>query len=122
TRLAGKARRPHRAPTGLRPDRFSLRAQTARARIRRFRQGTMLAIVITAILLMLWGTPDVVGQEAPAPAPQADAAQKAVDPGEALEEAATTVQDLFAGMIALLPKLAIAMLILLFAYVLARLF
>jgi small conductance mechanosensitive channel len=81
---------------GPRPD----YAGAARTRLRRFRQGTALAVAVTGILLLLWtgqapaaaGAPGVSGQvgqtapgaQAPAPAPPAgvDTPAGAAAPGE----------------------------------------
>jgi small-conductance mechanosensitive channel len=94
----------------------------ARARLRRFRQGSVLAVAVTAILLMLWGVHDLEGQETEAPraVEQAEPAV-AADPAVALEEATGTIRDLLLGLYAMLPKIAIAILLLALAAFLASL-
>lgn len=98
--------------------------QTARSRLRRFRQGSILAVALTALLLVLFG----LGDEASA-ADAEGVAEEEADPLEALptdafdafEQAAGTVQDLIRAAIALLPRLGIALLLIPLAWVVARL-
>jgi small-conductance mechanosensitive channel len=74
------------------------------------RQGSVLAVAVTAILLMLLGVQDLNGQETAAPPAIEQAAPPvASDPAAALEEATGTVRDLLLGLYAMLPKIAIAL-------------
>jgi small conductance mechanosensitive channel len=94
----------------------------ARTRLQRFRQGSVLAVAVTAVLLMLWGVEDLNGQETAAPAAVAPAERPvAADPTAALEEATGTVRDLVLGFYAMLPAIAIAVLLIAAAAVLAAL-
>jgi small conductance mechanosensitive channel len=119
---------------------------TAQRQLSRWRQGSMLAVAMTALLLMILGAPDATGQDADplapavpateattaaqpardAPAPTAmaqDAPAQPRPPGEAAdlersaEEAASTIRDLVLGFMALLPKLLVALGVLLVAAV-----
>jgi small-conductance mechanosensitive channel len=92
----------------------------AQARLRKFRQGTALAVALTAMLLLLGGVPEITAQETGQTAANAPVHVN-TDPGAALEEATTTVRDLFGGLYGLLPKIGIALLFLLAAWGLSRL-
>jgi small conductance mechanosensitive channel len=91
----------------------------ARQSLRRFRQGTLLAVALAALLLLLL-EPGRQALVAPA-GPPAAAAQERVGPEVAAEEAAGTVRDLVIGAYALWPKILVAVGILLLAWILARL-
>ncbi|HVL36238.1 MAG TPA: mechanosensitive ion channel domain-containing protein [Burkholderiales bacterium] len=80
----------------------------ARQRLRRFRQGSMLAVAITALLLLLVGGDDTAAQPLVGEPPLPDAAA-------GLEEAAGTIRELMLGFYAFLPKLGIALFLLLVA-------
>lgn len=99
-----------RSRTGRRLDATGGYTRTASRRLTRFRQASRLAVALTGFLLFLWTTVDL--DEA--------GAQPAPAPADAVEEATSTIQDLVQGFYALLPKLAIALGILLLAYVLSR--
>jgi small conductance mechanosensitive channel len=71
--------------------------------LRRFRQGSILAVAITAWLLMMLGMPGAAQEPAPLETP---------DLQRAAEEAASTVRELLLGFMGVLPKLAVALLIL----------
>jgi small conductance mechanosensitive channel len=75
----------------------------ARHRLRRFRQGTILAVAITAWLLLMLGVPGEAQEMAGA---------EAADIQRAAEEAASTVRELTLGFMSVLPKLGIALVIL----------
>lgn len=90
----------------------------AKQRLKRFRQGSALVVAITALLLMFMSPS--YGQDTDPP--QAEAAVEVPDdPSAAVGEATTTLQDLFIGFYALLPKLAIAAVLLVIAWALTRL-
>jgi small conductance mechanosensitive channel len=119
-----------RAP--LRADRFNrfnvrTHQTQARARLRRFRQGSMLAVAITALLLMLWGLEETAAQEV---LPEAPPAQQtpADEPGpitngtRAIEEATGTIRDLVVGFFSVMPKVLIGILLLVIAGLISNLF
>lgn len=82
-------------------------------RLQRFRQGTLLAVAITALLLLVGGVPEATGQE-PAEALEDPVAVPA-DPGDALAQGVETIQELLLVAYALLPKLLIAAALILLA-------
>jgi small conductance mechanosensitive channel len=106
---------------GARVGRYQTQAQ---GRLRRFRQGSLLAVAVTAWLLMMLGAPDVeagtgtpTGDVAAQAAPPAGQAQPeptlpqdtAVDLGRSAEEAARTARDILVGLAGLLPALLVAL-------------
>jgi small conductance mechanosensitive channel len=104
----------------------------AQARLRRFRQGSLLAVGATALLLLLIGAPSPAETplDAPLPTVPAQAAPDSPDPildtvprdpADAAREATGTLRDLALGFYAALPVIAIALGLLLVAAVLARL-
>jgi small conductance mechanosensitive channel len=123
--ITGRPRRARSARAGgsrRQPPRVGAFERGARARLRRFRQGSVLAVALTAILLMLWGVEDLNGQETPAP-PVIERTERpvAMDATAALQEATGTVRDLLLGFYAMLPKIAIAILLVAVAALLAAL-
>lgn len=107
------ARRQAQAARRLRSRRASPRGGyqgAARHRLRRFRTGSMLAVAITAWLLLMLGAPGEA---------QEIAVDAAPDVQRAAEEAASTVRDLTLGFVAFLPSLMIALVILLVAALLS---
>lgn len=76
----------------------------------------MLAVAITALILLLWGVPEATGQD-PEPAGGPPDAQLDVpaDPSDALAQGVETIRELALGSYALLPKLLIAAAIFLLA-------
>lgn len=85
----------------------------ARRRLRRFRQGSILAVAITAWLLLVLGAPGAA--EAPLEAPVSAPVEGPVDVPDlqrATEEAASSVRDLVLEFMGVLPKLTVALLIL----------
>jgi small conductance mechanosensitive channel len=93
----------------LRPGRPRVRAYQAGAqqRLRRFRQGSMLAVALTALVLLIWGLPeDLVGQQVPEPAAPVEVP---ADPAEGLEQATVTLRDLLLGFYARLPQILLAL-------------
>lgn len=102
-----------------RPDprrRFSLGAhqERARARLRGYRQGTFLAVALTALVLLITGADESTGQDAQPPVPDV------VDPSVSIDEAAGTIQQLLLGFYGILPKLVLAIVLIAAAAVLAR--
>jgi len=110
-------------------NRFNVRGHetAARARLRRFRQGSVLAVAITALILLLVGG-DIEAQSTPSQDTSEQTTSAAptgdpmVDGSRAVEEATGTVRDLFLASYGVLPKIAIAVLLLLFAAVVSRVF
>jgi small conductance mechanosensitive channel len=90
--------------------------------LRRFRQGSLLAVALTALFLMLWGIPDEVpGQIVQDTVAQEELDTGRADPGRSVEEATSTVRQLVLDFADLLPKLGIAIGLLLAAAVIVRL-
>jgi small conductance mechanosensitive channel len=89
--------------------------QGAQTRLRRFRQGSALAVALTALMLMIWvGEQEVMGQEeAAASGAGAEEARELLpsDPAASLEQATGTVRDLVLGFYAMLPRLLIAVIL-----------
>lgn len=110
---AGGARRILRSAP---PDARAYRA-TAQQRLRRFRQGSALAVALTALLLLASGAPaslDGAGTLQDAVARQQPAAEAPVvptDPSAAVEEATATIRDLVLGFYGYLPRLLLALLL-----------
>jgi small-conductance mechanosensitive channel len=106
--------RPFRRPA--RPDARAYRA-TAQQRLRRFRQGSSLAVALTALLLLTTGAPasldgfattqDAVAQQQPA----AETPIVPTDPSAAVEEATATIRDLVLSFYGYLPRLLLALLL-----------
>jgi small conductance mechanosensitive channel len=109
--------------------------RAARARLRRFRSGSALAVALTGILLLLWGSGSLPAQQAggvpPAPpamdtAPAGAATTAPITPdtvaaeaARSIEEARSTVRELIFGFTSALPKAAVAILVLFLAALLA---
>jgi small-conductance mechanosensitive channel len=100
--------------------------QTARSRLRRFRQGSLLAVALTALLVVLFGLGDEAAGQTGDPAAARAAERDPLDglpsdPFDALEQATGTVRDLLRATIALFPRLGIALLLVPLAWAVARL-
>lgn len=93
----------------------------AEKRLARFRRGSALAVGLTAMMLLIVGAPDAATQEPDTTVAGQVVDTPAADPGQAVEEAAGTLRDLAQGASAFLPKLIIAILILVVAGVIAAL-
>jgi small conductance mechanosensitive channel len=110
----------------------------ARARLRRFRTGSALAVALTGILLMLWGSGSLPAQQpgdvppaaspattdttTPAGAPAAGPITPdtvAAEAARSIEEARSTVRELVFGLTSALPKAVVAILVLVLAALLA---
>jgi hypothetical protein len=92
--------------------------QGAQQRLRRFRQGSALAVALTALLLLVWGDPvalegqpaqpataqsdaDAVQTDAPLPLP--------VDPGDSVDEARRTIRELAYNIYGFLPRVVLVL-------------
>lgn len=96
--------------------------QGAQSRLRRFRQGSALAIAVTAIILLIW-TSDQTATAAHAGEAASDVEvvdPLPSDPVVSLEEAAETVRNLLLGFYAMLPRVVIALILLLLAVAVAK--
>ncbi len=123
------ARSHSRHPSSARWQRSHGRARTS---LQRFRRATILAVALTAIVLLVWAAAEDVAEP-----PTVDASQHAVadgqesagesapqsgadiDPHQSLEEATATIRGLVHGSMAVLPKILIALFLLLLAWILA---
>jgi small conductance mechanosensitive channel len=88
--------------------------QNAQSRLKRFRQGSILAVAITGLILLVWGDLPLGTAQDPAEAPVA-LPDPVSDPSVALEQATNTIRDLVLAMYGLMPKLVIALLLLVIA-------
>lgn len=109
-----------------RPDRrFEIRGlrSTAQARLKKFRQGSALAVALTGLLLLILGGAPAPAQEVPEPASPTNEAViiEPEDPSAALEQATTTLRDLAATAYGMFPKILIALAVLATAALLAKL-
>ncbi|HSJ08241.1 MAG TPA: mechanosensitive ion channel domain-containing protein [Longimicrobiales bacterium] len=115
---------PHRRPAGPRPPRRQDYGLAARQRLRRFRQGSLLAVAFTGLFLLVWGVADEAPAQEASPAVAADTVVPAdtlpPDPARAVEEAAGTVRDIGREITTLLPKILFALALLALAAVLVR--
>jgi small-conductance mechanosensitive channel len=85
--------------------------RSARVRLNRFRQGSMLAVALTALLLILWGAPaETAGQDAAA-TPEPTVVEAPTDATEAVRQATGTMWDLLLSGYGLLPKILIGILL-----------
>jgi small-conductance mechanosensitive channel len=127
-RRAGSAPATHQrgedrlaTPRGRRPRPRRRRARhyrpSARRRLRRFGQGSLLAVVLVTLFLFVLGVEEAPA--APADDPPVELAD-AADAGEAVDQAAETLRELGRTAWALLPKIAIGIAFLLAAWALAR--
>jgi small conductance mechanosensitive channel len=104
--------------------------RSAQQRLRRFRQGSLLAVAVTGLFLLLWGIPDEVPAQDTLRAgevividtvPAGPLAEDLpADPGRAVEEATGTVRDIARELTARLPAILIAAGLLLVAALLVR--
>jgi small conductance mechanosensitive channel len=93
--------------------------QSAQSRLKRFRQGSILAVAITGMLLLAWGQP---ADDAPAaPETTAVAVDPITDPSVSLQQATHTIRDLLLGLYGVLPKLVIVIVLFVAAIFVARL-
>ncbi|MGE0816645.1 MAG: mechanosensitive ion channel family protein [Vicinamibacterales bacterium] len=95
----------------------------ARRQLKRFRQGSALAVGLAALVLVVWGAP-VGGQDSAAsPSGQATSGAAPVLPvaGDGVGEAAATMRALASGFFAFLPRLVLALLVVAFAVLAVKL-
>jgi small conductance mechanosensitive channel len=117
---APRRRDPRRAPPGGRVRGPRAYEQGARQQLRRFRQGTALAVALTALLLLVWAGPlELEGQQPDEPAADTLPALP-TDPAVAVDEATATIFDLVYGFYAFLPRLVIVILLFTVAALAAR--
>jgi hypothetical protein len=110
----GAPPRPRRAPTGAAP--------SARARLKAFRRASVLAVALTAILLTAWGEEPTHAQDEVVredEAPRDEPRDEPSEPSVAIEEATGTVRGLVRTFYGLLPKIGVAIGILLVAWLLS---
>jgi small conductance mechanosensitive channel len=89
--------------------------------MRRFRQGTILAIAITSFILLLLQTGVArEAEETATPAPAASPIVDAADPSVSLAQAATTMRELILAFYGFLPKLFIAICLFVIGWAIAR--
>jgi small conductance mechanosensitive channel len=131
-RTSARTRALARQPPGAvgRGRRVDARAyrQGAQRQLQRFRKGSVLAVALTALLLMLWGDPlavagqvvDGAGHEETAAAAAADRSESVPDPSEAMSEATSTIRELALSFYAFLPRLALVLLLLAAATLVSR--
>ncbi|HEX6133230.1 MAG TPA: mechanosensitive ion channel domain-containing protein [Longimicrobiales bacterium] len=101
--------------------------RAARSRLKRFRQGSLLAVAIAGLFLILWGVPEATPAQQTADTlidtaavgPVADDTARP-DPGRSVEEATSTVRRFAVDFTTLLPKILIAIALLAAAGVIVR--
>lgn len=97
----------------------------AQQQLRRFRQGTALAVALTALLFMVWGVPlELQGQETaePVAAEQGDEVLPMVEaPADAVNAATSNIIQLAYSFYAFLPRLLLVVALLGLATLIARL-
>jgi small conductance mechanosensitive channel len=111
---------PRRPPPGSRPLRTDARAyrQHAQHQLRRFRQGSALAVALTALLLLLWGVPPgAEGQEPAQPA----AVEQPLEVAAPQAEVSETIGELLGSFYAFLPRILIVLALLVAAALITRL-
>lgn len=93
----------------------------ARSRLKRFRQGSALAVALTGLILIVFGVPSIPAQEETQPAAvETPEMATPADPAASLEQATSTVRDLISTSYALLPKILIALVVVAAAALIAR--
>jgi small conductance mechanosensitive channel len=91
--------------------------------MRRFRQGTLLAIAITSFLLLLLQRQDGLAQEtedAPDPSAVASPIVDAADPTVSLAQATATIRELILAFYGFLPKLFVAICLFVIGWAISR--
>ncbi|CAN5273848.1 hypothetical protein BH20VER2_BH20VER2_12180 [soil metagenome] len=88
--------------------------RSARVRLNRFRQGSMLAVSLTALLLILFGAPGETAGQEPEASPAETVVAAPADATEAVRQATGTMWDLLLSGYGLLPKILIGI-VLIFA-------
>ena len=113
-----RARRDQRRALRTRRQRGRYYRTAAEKRLARFRRGSALAVGMTALILLLLGPTAGGGENAPTgnvALATTQVADSLPDASQAIEEATGTLRALLLGASALLPKLAIAIAILIIA-------
>lgn len=122
-RYSGAARRVRRAADRRDPRRISARRlrrpagigdyqRGAQQRLRRFRQGSLLAVSLTALLLLVGGVePEAAAQDGGGEVPPPMVPEDVGTPAEATSQALQTLWELALGFYGMLPKLLIAALL-----------
>lgn len=111
---AGGGARPGRRPQTVRQS--GVYRQRAEQRLRRFRGASVVAVGVTALLLMAGGDA-VLGQET---GDVVRGAAEATDPAAAVSEATRTIRDLLYSFYGVLPRVAVALVIVAVAWVLRQ--
>ncbi|HEV2293632.1 MAG TPA: mechanosensitive ion channel domain-containing protein [Tepidisphaeraceae bacterium] len=98
---------------------------SARQRLQRFRQGSMLAVALTAMILLLIGAPADAQDAEPVPQTQTEEVAEPApvvpsDPGVGIQQATNTIRDLVWAAYGMLPSILIALLLIVLAWVAAR--
>jgi small conductance mechanosensitive channel len=96
--------------------------QGAQNRLRQFRQGSALAVALTALILMIWVTDQQLlaqGEESPAAAEEGRPLLPS-DPDSSLEQATETVRELMMGFYSMWPRVVIAVILISLAILLGR--
>jgi small-conductance mechanosensitive channel len=130
-RVRRTPRQRRRLPRARQRRRGADRQTAARGSLRHFRQATILAVAVTAFLLMLFAPDELAfGQELdgePSPAVEAPAQPAAEQPRAdevvpaAAEEARRTLEELWISFLSQLPKGVVALATLLLAWLIVRL-
>lgn len=124
-RLPASRHQPQSLRSRRAPKRRALSARAyhthAQRQLRRFRQGSVLAVAITALLFLVAGEPlGLEGEEQPRNA-AAGAAEVIPDPSQAVEQATSTVRQLAYNFYGFLPRLLLVLIVLGLAAVISRL-
>lgn len=96
--------------------------RVAKSRLRRFRQGSALAVSLTALILLIWGGDQTTrAQEADLVSVDEETQQVlSENPVESLEQAADTVRDLVFGFYGMVPRILIAVIFILLAVAIGK--
>ncbi|HEX6308114.1 MAG TPA: mechanosensitive ion channel domain-containing protein [Longimicrobiales bacterium] len=121
---SSRGREQVRRPAGVRRIRSASTARrSAERRLRRFRQGSLLAVAVAGLFLILWGVPEVAPAQQAADTSAVDTAAvdtTRADPGRSVEEATSTVRRFALDFTTLLPKIVIAIALLIAAAIFVR--
>jgi small conductance mechanosensitive channel len=111
-----------RAPRASRRAGAGAYRNAAQQRLRRFRRGSIIAVALTALFLLLWGVPaDAPGQQVQdTVAAGAEPAEPPPDPARSVEEATGTVRDLLVEFTTMLPGILVALALLAIAAIIVR--
>jgi small conductance mechanosensitive channel len=126
TPAARRAPTRRRPPPGAMPRSRDPRLyqQQARSQLRRFRQGSALAVAVTGLLLLVWGAPVPLGGQEPAEQPTETTARPGdlmpTDPAAAVDQAAATMRELAYGFYAFTPRLVLVLGLFAIATIVAR--